>query len=102
VVVADHSECEKRYAELMEVVESLRAEGTPKPRTGPTGRRRGGQPGHEPSRREFLPPECVDHFEDHWPAICEECEAPLPSELRSEVGEPIRHQVVALPRVQAR
>jgi transposase len=43
----------------------------------------------------------VDHFEDHWPTICEGCKAPLPSEMRTEVGEPGRHQVTEIPRIQA-
>ena len=75
--------------------------GTGKAPITPTGRKRGGQPGHEPKKRDLLPPERVDQFEDHWPTICAGCEAPLPSELRTEVGEPVRHQVAELPRVQA-
>jgi len=75
--------------------------GTGRPSGESSGRKRGGQPGHEPSRRELLPPERVDQFEDHWPTICEECKAPLPSEMRTEVGEPARHQVTEMPRVQA-
>ena len=75
--------------------------GTERPSVGGSGRKRGGQPGHEPSRRELLPPERVDQFEDHWPSICEECQAPLPTELRTEVGEAVRHQVADLPRIQA-
>jgi transposase len=71
------------------------------PKSGSTGRKRGGQPGHEPSRRELLPPEQVDQFEDHWPSVCEACEAPLPRELRVEVGEAARRQVTEIPRVQA-
>lgn len=75
--------------------------GIERPKQESSGRKRGGQLGHEANRRELLPPERVDHFQDHWPTICEECEAPLPSELRTEVGEPVRRQVVELPRVQA-
>ena len=119
--VADHSECEKRYAELLQVVAALRAEiaqlrqnsrnsskppssdppGTERPTADGSRRKRGGQRGHEPSRRELLPPERVDKFEDHWPSICEECRTPLPTELRTEVGEAARHQVAELPRVRA-
>ena len=73
----------------------------PRPPSETTGRKRGGQPGHEPKRRELLPPERVNHVEDHWPTTCEGCAAPLPSALRTEVGEATRHQVVELPRVQA-
>ena len=120
-MVADHSECEKRYAELLKVVDELRAEiarlrqnsknsskppssdfpGGGKPPSDPTGRKRGAQPGHEASRRELLPIERVDQVEDHWPSICEGCKTPLPTELRTEVGVPVRHQVTEMPRVQA-
>jgi transposase len=75
--------------------------GTERPCQEGSGRKRGGQPGHEPSRRELLPPEKVDLFEDHWPTACEGCKQPLPSEMRTEVGEPVRHQVTEIPRVQA-
>jgi transposase len=73
----------------------------PRGKRGTTGRKRGGQPGHDGNRRELLPPERVDQIEDHWPSVCEECTEPLPSVLRTEVGEAVRHQVVELPRVQA-
>jgi transposase len=122
VLVADHSECERKYSELLKLVDTLRSEiaqlrqnssnsskppssdppGIVKRESGPTGRKRGGQPGHEPSRRELLPPEQVDQFEDHWPTACEECQAILPRELRTELGEPARHQVTEIPRVHAR
>ena len=102
---------EKRNAELeARLSQSSRNSSKPPSSDGPgatrpegaaSGRKRGGQPGHEPSRRELLPPERVDHVEDHWPTVCEECEAPLPRELRAEVDEATRHQVVELPRVQA-
>jgi transposase len=36
-------------------------------------KRRGGQPGHKGSHRELLPPEAVDHIEDHYPQQCESC-----------------------------
>ena len=49
----------------------------------------------------MLPVEQVDEVQDHWPSTCEECESPLPSELRTEVGVPVRHQVTEMPRVQA-
>ena len=44
----------------------------------PKGRRRGGQKGHRGSRRELLPPERVDRFEDLYPAECQSCWKPLP------------------------
>jgi transposase len=119
--VADHSECKRQIAELVKLVEALRAEiaqlrqnssnsskppssdppGVVRREIGPTGRKRGGQAGHEPSRRELLPVEQVDQIEDHWPAACEACKATLPQELRTEVGEAARHQVTEIPRVHA-
>ena len=75
--------------------------GAGRPSSERAGRKRGGQPGHKPSRRELLPPEKVDQFEDHWPTICGGCKAPLPSELRTKVGEVSRHQVTEIPRIQA-
>ena len=120
MVVADHTECERKYAELLAVVAVLRAEivqlkqnsrnssrppssdapGTPKPKVESSGRKRGGQPGHEPSRRELVPIDEVDEVEDHWPSACKGCKAELPRELRTEIGEPVRHQVTEIPRVQ--
>jgi transposase len=64
----------------------------------PTGRRRGGQPGHPPHQRALLPPEQVDQVVAHWPTRCRGCQAPLPAEAG---GEPLRHQVTELPPVRA-
>jgi transposase len=72
------------------------------PRTGkPTGKKRGGQPGHDPSRRDLLPPEQVDRVEDHWPTDCSDCKAPLVKERCEEPTAPQRHQVTELPVVRA-
>jgi len=71
------------------------------PKRTPSGRRPGGQPGHKGSRRELLPPEKVDKFEHHWPAACEKCGTKLSARMRTEVGEPQRHQVVEIPAVAA-
>jgi transposase len=59
----------------------------------PTGRKRGGQPGHEGTTRELLATEAVDEVVVHRPKVCERCHAPLP-ELPSQ-GDPAprRHQV---------
>lgn len=42
------------------------------------GRRRGGQRGHGGSRRELLPADRMDAFEDYFPCSCERCDASLP------------------------
>lgn len=67
----------------------------------PTGRRRGGQPGHPPARREVLPPEAVDRVVRHWPTHCRHCRRALPAGPEAAVGEPLRHQVTELPPVRA-
>jgi transposase len=73
--------------------------GTPKrPPVPPTGRQRGGQPGHPPHQRAMVLPEQVDAIVVHWPAHCRHCAAPLGAEA---VGEPLRHQVTELPPVRA-
>jgi len=67
----------------------------------PSGRKAGGQPGHKGHKRELLPPERVDAFEDHWPTECEGCHGRLLRGTRTEVGEPLRHQVTEIPPVVA-
>jgi transposase len=62
----------------------------------PSGRTRGGQPGHKPQRRELLPPEAVTRVEDHRPAECEQCGVSLPV---VDDAEAVRHQVVDLPEI---
>jgi transposase len=64
----------------------------------PTGRQRGGQPGHPPHQRAVLPPEEVDEIVAHWPTHCRQCAGPL---LLQPAGEPVRHQVTELPPVRA-
>ena len=70
----------------------------PRPLAGPTGRRRGGQPGHPSHQRALLPPEQVDQRVAHWPTHCRRCQAPLSPVA---AGEPVRHQVPELPPVRA-
>lgn len=68
-----------------------------RPKPKPSGRQRGGQPGHKGHRRELLPPEAVTATEEHFPERCAECERKLPHQ---PYGDPIRHQVVELPTVK--
>ena len=71
-------------------------------RTGkPTGKKRGEQPGHDPSRRELLPPEKVDRFGDCWPADCASCSAPVDKQTCEEPTAPQHRQVTELPVVRA-
>jgi len=64
------------------------------PRQGkePTGRKRGGQPGHKLHKRELLPPTRVVPV---LPSRCERCERPL----RGRDPAPQIHQVIELPIV---
>jgi transposase len=64
-----------------------------KPRKEPTGRKRGGQPGHEGTTRELLATEAVDAVVVHRPRVCEACHAPLPELPTENDPLPGRHQV---------
>ncbi|ATB32295.1 transposase [Melittangium boletus DSM 14713] len=65
-----------------------------KPRRPEKRRRPGGQPGHEPHKRELLPEEQVDRVVDlPPPKQCERCE----HELEGTRQQALRHQVVEVP-----
>ena len=71
------------------------AQRRPKP---PTGRKRGGQPGHRGTTRCSFPRERVDHHEEHFPAACSHCGTALGPAAAGEGCVPPRcHQVVELP-----
>lgn len=119
-------ECHALIRQLFEVIRALRTEGAelraqlnrnsqnssqPPSQDGPSvklpskkkrsGRRPGGQPGHRGHRRELVPPERVDATEDHYPEECEECGRRFAGGILTEVGEPVRHQVIDAPVVRA-
>ena len=71
----------------------------PKPKWRPTGRRPGGQPGHERRTREPFEPKDIDREVPVLPGRCEDCGCLLHRD--DAVGEPVRHQVVDLPKVMA-
>jgi transposase len=72
--------------------------GAPKPVVkAPSGRRRGGQPGHRGHFRRRLPPERVQCVVDYVPRACAACRAPLPQEPAPGDPEPTWHQVAELP-----
>jgi transposase len=61
-----------------------------------SGRKPGGQPGHEGKGRELLEASMVDEVVDHWPAACGCGHVFVESELVGD-GAPARHQVEELP-----
>jgi len=66
-----------------------------RPRKEPTGRKPGGQLGHEGKNRDLLPPEEVNHFVVHTPPVCENCHHDLPAVVPLDLPV-LRHQVVDL------
>jgi transposase len=69
---------------------------TPKRGKDPSGRKRGGQPGHEGRGRDLLPACAVDEVIEHWPRRCG-CGHVFCEDERRPMGEPVRHQVEELP-----
>src|SRR3954453_1365430 len=77
------------------------APSTPKRGKDPSGRRPGGQPGHEGKGRPLLPAWAVDEVVEHWPTDCG-CGHVFCDVERVAVGEPARHQVEELPVMAVR
>jgi transposase len=73
----------------------------PKRGKDPSGRRPGGQPGHEGKGRPLLPAWAVDEVVEHWPTDCG-CGHVFCAAERVAVGEPARHQVEELPVMAVR
>lgn len=67
-----------------------------RPPSKPTGRRRGGQPGHPKCARPLVPGGKVAEVIDHQPEACRRCG----HELAGVDPEPIRHQVAELPPIE--
>jgi transposase len=67
-----------------------------KPPAPPTGRKRGGQPGHPKAQRALVPPEKVRQTTDCKPAACRRCHQPL----QGDDPDPLIHQVAELPRME--
>ena len=70
-----------------------------RPAAPPSGRGRGGQPGHVAHQRGVVPPERVDRIVDHRPPTCGQCAAALPGDAPSAGF--VAHQVTDLPPVRA-
>jgi transposase len=67
-----------------------------RPRREPSGRRPGGQPGHEGHTRALVPIEQVDVVIPVKPERCSRCQP----RLHGEEGQPQRHQVTEIPPVR--
>ena len=63
-------------------------------RARPSGRKRGGQPGHPGHFRALLPSDQVDEVVVVVPEHCRQCQQPLPATEARRRGRPWRHQVV--------
>ena len=74
----------------------------PRPRRPGSGRKRGGQPGHEGRHRRLLPSERVDEVIEHWPERCQACARVFVARELVDAGEPWRHQVAELPPIAVR
>ena len=66
-----------------------------------SGRKAGGQPGHEGKGRPLLPAWAVDEVVEHWPAGCA-CGHVFYAAERVATGTPVRHQVEELPVMAVR
>ena len=66
-----------------------------RPTAPPSGRQRGGQPGHRGVCRALLPIEQVDEVEEVVPEVCRHCGQPFP-EHAGRRAQAWRHQVVEL------
>jgi transposase len=67
-----------------------------KPPAPPSGKKRGGQPGHRKARRNLVPPEMVRETFDCKPDACRRCG----HGLVGDDPEPVIHQVAELPRIE--
>src|SRR5262245_8772465 len=110
---------EQRLAELEATVRDLTARlgtnatnsGTPPSANPPnapkpvvkerTGKKPGGQPGHQAHLRQRLPPERINKVRRFVPEHCTRCAAPLSPEPGPEDPEPSWHQVAELPEMAA-
>jgi transposase len=67
-----------------------------KPPTPPSGRKRGGQPGHRRAQRRLVPPEKVRTITDCRPTDCRRCG----HALSGDDPTPLVHQVAEVPKIE--
>ena len=63
-----------------------------------SGKKQGGQPGHEGTTRDLFDASAVDVVVDHPAAVCSACGS---EDLEALTQEPVRHQVTELPAIAA-
>ena len=73
----------------------------PRPKPESSGRKPGGQPGHEAHNRPLLPPDRVDSTVVVLPQQCGRCSRPLVPPAGAPEDLPQRHQVVDIPAAPA-
>lgn len=66
-----------------------------------TGQKPGGQAGHPPHLKQWLPPERVHRTVTYLPKQCAHCHQPLPKEAGPHDPPPVRHQLAELPELAA-
>jgi transposase len=74
----------------------------PRPKQPASGRKRGGQLGHEGNHRPLLPAERVDEIVEHWPKRCPACAHVFAEWERVDAAARARHQVAELPPIAVR
>jgi transposase len=62
-----------------------------RPKKRSSGKKQGGQPGHEGRHRKMVAD--PDRVVEHWPQSCEGCGAQLGRDEQTLVGDPVAHQV---------
>jgi transposase len=73
----------------------------PAPGKTPTGKTRGGQPGHQPHLKKWLPRERVTDVVTYVPERCGSCDAALPAAAGPADPAPTIHQVAEVPPLLA-
>ena len=74
----------------------------PRPQKPGSGRRPGGQPGHQGRSRPLQPLERVDQVVEHWPERCPICAHAFGEDERIDAAPVHRHQVSELPPIAVR
>jgi transposase len=69
-----------------------------RPKPPPTGRKPGGQPGHEGHERTLIPPDQVTSSQELFPKRCRNCRRHL---SRTPHGDALLHQVIDVPPIVA-